>query len=194
MHDNDTAPMLAQLIEDYLHVRRYKTMAEVAPLYIGVDYNVLVQYHDILGWQNFIKGRFLLYMDHLQQNYLSDRDTWQTAKSWARGLMEQLLCITYCQWLLWNALLHFCLLDDQTIVERKQLILRIQDLMWKDPDDLLPTNCSLLDKYFAKLCAADGDAQAYWAAERESAIKDSCLLNSPERSKQDSPYIEPILP
>ncbi len=66
--------------------------------------------------------------------------------------------------------------------------------MWTDPDDLLPTDRFLLDKDFAKMGAYDADAQAYLAAKVESASKAACLLHSQERSRQDSPYVEPIPP
>ncbi len=59
MNNNDTAPILAQLIKYYLCARGSNNMTEVDPSYVGVDYEVLVQYHDILGWQNFIEGHFL---------------------------------------------------------------------------------------------------------------------------------------
>ena len=121
--------MLAMLIEAYLRARGTKTLAEVAPASLGVDYEIFVQYQDILGWQNFIEGCFLSYMVQLQRQYLSDRDTWRTAESWARGLIEQLLRITHRQWLLRNALLHYRLPDSRTYTEREQLIAKVQELM-----------------------------------------------------------------
>ncbi len=99
-------------------------------------------------------------MVQLQQKYLRDRDTWRTAESWVRGLIEQLLQITHRQWLHQNALLHYCLSDGRTYTKRKQLIARVQELMWTDPNNLLPIDCSLPDEDFKKLGAADADAQA----------------------------------
>ena len=57
MKNNKTAPLFAQLIEDYLQARGTKTMKQVSPNDLEVDYQILVKYHDILGWQNFIEGR-----------------------------------------------------------------------------------------------------------------------------------------
>ena len=45
------------------------------------------------------------------------------------------------------------------------------ELMWTDPDDLLPEDRALLDEDFEKLGAADANDQAYWVAEIESALK-----------------------
>ena len=37
-------------------------MKQVSPDDLEVDYQILVKYHDIVGWQNFIEGRILTYM------------------------------------------------------------------------------------------------------------------------------------
>ena len=171
MQKNKTAPLLAQLIEDYLLARGSKTMDQIAPENIGSDYKIFVKYHDILGWQNFIEGRFLTYMVQIQREYLADQDTFRTAESWARGLIEQLLRLTHRQWLLRNALLHFRLSDGRTYVERERLVERILELMWTDPDDLLPMDRALMSEDFTKLAKADAGDQAYWIAETEVAIR-----------------------
>ena len=194
MKANDTAPLLLQLIESYLRARGSKTMSEIAPPDIGVDYDVFVQYQDILGWQNFIEGRFLRYMVQLQREYLSDRDTWRTAETWARGLIEQLLRLTHRQWLHRNAILHFRLSDGRTIAERESLIRRVQDLMWTDPEDLLPDDRPLLEEDFVKLGEANADAQAYWAAEVEAALKAAAYERGGDRTRDDSPYVDPVVP
>ncbi len=77
------------------------------------------------------------------------------------GLIKQLLQITHRQWLHQNVLLHYRLSDGRTYSKRKQLIARVQELIWTDPNNLLPINRPLLDKDFAKLGAADADSQAY---------------------------------
>jgi len=171
MKSQETSPLLATLIEDYLRARGTKTMAEVAPPGLDADHRILVKYLDLLGWQNFIEGRILTYMVQLQREYLVNRETWRTAETWARGLIEQLLRITHRQWLLRNALLHYKLPDGRTLVQRERLVERIMELMWTDPDDLLPEDRALLDEDFEKLGAADANDQAYWVAEIESALK-----------------------
>ena len=136
-------------------------------------------------------------MVQLQRVHLSDRDTWQTAETWARGLIEQPLRITHYQWLHRNSLMHYRLADGRTYAKRERLIKRVQELMWTDPDDLLPIDRSLLDEDFEKLGAADAGAQAYWAAEVEAALKVAQHEHEPERARRsrgDSPYVEPQAP
>ena len=146
-------------------------MAEVAPEPLTTEYRLMIKYQDILGWQNFIEGRFLTFMVQLQRHHLQGCDTWRTSESWAHGLMEQLLCITHRQWLHRNALLHFRLSDGRTLVERAAIVERVMGLMWTDPSELLPADRPLLDQDFEKLGRADAGNQAYWASEVEAAIQ-----------------------
>ena len=48
---------------------------------------------------------------------------------------------------------------------------RIMDLMWTDPDELLPEDRGLMSEDFKKLAKADAIDQEYWIAETEVAIK-----------------------
>ena len=104
-------------------------MSEVAPPSLHHRYVLFIKYQDILGWQNFVEGRFLRYMVQLQREYLADRETWRTAESWSRGLIEQVLRITHRQWLRRNATMYFRLPDGRTKAEKEALASRIMKLM-----------------------------------------------------------------
>ena len=186
MHTNKTAPLLARLIEDYLRARGTKTMEQVSPMGISVDYQLFAKYHDVLGWQNFIEGRILTYMVQIQRDHLVNIDTFRTAESWARDLIEQLLRLTHRQWLLRNALLQFRLPDGRTYAERERLVERIMELMWTDPDDLLPEDRTLMTEDFKKLAKADATDQAYWIAETEVAIKAAQFIHNREHTRNFS--------
>ena len=184
MKSHETSPLLAVLIEDYLRARGTRTMAEVAPPGLDAAHRILVKYHDLLGWQNFVEGRILSYLVQLQREHLAARDTWRTAETWARGLIEQLLRLTHRQWLLRNALLHYKLPDGRTLAQRERLVERIMELMWTDPDELLPEDHALLDEDFEKLGEADANDQAYWVAEMESALQAARHVFERERTSQ----------
>ena len=87
------------------------------------------------------------------------------AETWSHGLIEQLLQIEHRQWLLRNALIHYQLPDGRTVAQQEKIVKRILELVWTDPDSLLPEHRTLLDEDFDKLGAADASDQAYWIAE-----------------------------
>ena len=194
MDSYETDPVLMCLIERYLRARGSSTMSDIAPEGLDVKYEIFIKWHKRLGWQNFIEGRFLSFLVQLQREYLCDRETWRTAESWDRGLIEQLLRITHRQWLLRNAILHYCLPDGRTIVERERIVERVMDLMWTDPTLLLSEDRALLEEDFVKLGNADASDQEYWVAEVESALKAAQYEFDRSRSTpncSDRPYANP---
>ena len=84
-----------------------------------------------------------------------------------------------------------------TVVQHEQLVKRIMELMWTDPDDLLPEDRALLDEDFEKLGAADANDQAYWVAEIESALKaaqhafDSERMNAQNSTNSGNQTVRP---
>ena len=122
-------------------------------------------------------------MVQIQREHLADIDTFRTAESWARDLIEQLLCLTHRQWLLCNALLHFRLPDGRTYAKRERLVEKFMDLMWTDPDDLLPEDRALMTEDYKRLAKADATDQAYWIAETEVAIKAAQFAHDREHTR-----------
>ena len=51
--------------------------------------------------------------------------------------------------------------DGQTIAQREKTVEFILELMWTDPENLLPEDRTLLDEDFDRLGAADVSGQAY---------------------------------
>ena len=86
---NDTSPIRATLVESYCCARGSQSMAEVEPLLLGVDYALFMKHQVTFVSQNFIEGRFILYLVQLQQDYLSNWDTWRMAKTWTRGIIDK---------------------------------------------------------------------------------------------------------
>jgi hypothetical protein len=125
MASNDISPILITLVDNYLCARGSPSMAEVVPPVFDVKSALFMKYQYILGWQNSIEGRFLLYIVHLQQEYLSNQDTSHTAKTWTHGMIKQLLRITHLQWLLQNTIIHYRLLDGRTYAKHKKLVEKV---------------------------------------------------------------------
>lgn len=170
MESHDTDPFLAELIEHYLRDRGESTMFEVAGYHIPTRYNILIKYHDKLGWDNFIEGRILsLYAEH-QREYLQHRETYMIAESWMTGLMEHLIKIPHRQWLYRNATVHFRRAGGRTNKEHAAITERISDLLWIDPDDLLDEDVALLSEDFERLGRASSTDQEYWVASMEAAL------------------------
>ena len=129
MRRHDTAPDLASYIENYLRARGSKTMGSIVHNCSSPEYQLFAKYQDILGWQNFIEGRFLSYMVQIQREYLQTRDSWRTAESWVRDLIEQVLRITHRQWLQRNAIIHYRLSDGPTVAEKEKIVARVMELI-----------------------------------------------------------------
>ena len=64
-------------------------MQSIASPFLPAKYHLLVKYHDKLGWTNFLEGRVFSYFVQLQREYISTCDTYQTAETWALGLMRK---------------------------------------------------------------------------------------------------------
>jgi hypothetical protein len=165
-----TDPKLATMIESYLRARNTSTMVESCPWSSHSKYGVLAEYHDKLGWQNFVEGRILSYYVDIQRSYLATQKTYLTAEGWAKGIIEQLLRITHKQWLLRNSLMHYKCADGRTMAEKRSIAKRVKDLLWIDPEDLHEEDRQLLYEDPEELGASSSTNQAYWVACVEAAL------------------------
>ena len=95
MHSNDTDPEIVTLVEDYLRSRGASTMQLIASPFLPSIYDLLVKYHDKLGWKKILEERVFSYYVQLQREYISTCETYQTAETWALGFMEHLIRITH---------------------------------------------------------------------------------------------------
>jgi len=158
------------MIESYLRARNTSTMVESCPWPTHSKYGVLAEYHDKLGWQNFVEGRLLSYYIDIQRSYLATQKTYLTAEGWGKGIIEQLLRITHKQWLLRNSLLHYKCADGRTMAEKRSIARRVKDLLWIDPEDLHEDDRPLLFEDPEELGASSTTHQAYWVACVEAAL------------------------
>ena len=116
-----TDPVIAGLIESYLRNRDSLSMCAGARPFIGSKYSLLTKYHNELGWRNFT--------EELQREYIQGIETYQTAESWAVGLMEQLIRLTHRQWCYRNSKLHIKKSDGRTALQHEEIVEKVKDLM-----------------------------------------------------------------
>ena len=142
---------------------------------------------DRLGWDNLVEGRIpAIYVEH-QRMYLATVKTRMTAKQWAKGFITRLLQMTHKQWLLRNAKVHIKRKGDLTAKEHDMLLSKIENLIWTDPDDLLPGDKHLLDEDFNQLGKASAIDQQLWVAEMEASITAAIQGNAPARAPSSEP-------
>jgi len=165
-----TDPVIAGLIESYLRNRDSLSMRTGARPFLGQKYALLIKYHDELGWRNFTEGRFVTLYVELQREYIRGIETYQTAESWAVGLMEQLIRLTHRQWCYRNCKIHFKRSDGRTALQHEEIVEKVKDLMWTDPGDLLPEDRPLLEEDFEELAASTAADREFWVASMETAI------------------------
>lgn len=122
MEKNQTDPVLtAMVVTEYLSNRGESSMSSILDPRWHRRYSLLAKFHDTLGWQNFVEGRFVsLYVEY-QRKLLQTIETYRTAESWAQGFIDQLLRITHDQWLHRNNLLHYKQAAAQPLLNLRRL-------------------------------------------------------------------------
>ena len=78
MQENETSPLIIEMVGDYLTARHTKTMSE---LYNGPRTNdengkgwQLAQEHDLIEWQNFVEGRISSKYVEMQRSYYRSQE------------------------------------------------------------------------------------------------------------------------
>ena len=170
MQHTETDPLIASMLERYLHARGDKTLADIASDDLPLDHKVYVEWHDKLGWDNFVEGRLFRHLVVIQRQHLKSVDSYLTAESWIIGLMERLLQLTHRQWSMRNAKVHFKRSDGRTIAQHERILSRVCDLLCTDPLDLEEEDRYLLDEDFEALSSASDDCKETWIANMEAAL------------------------
>jgi hypothetical protein len=128
------------------------------------------QYHDCLGWDNFLEGRICALWVELRSRDLKERKLECNADYWAHGLMQRLLEIVHQQWLYRNTTVHMKLEDGMTVEQHKLILTRIGECLEIDPGDLLEENQGLLHLDFEQLATGLVKEKVEWIEEMESAM------------------------
>ena len=98
--------------------------------------------------------------------------------------MDHLIRICHRQWLMRNEKVHFKRGDGRTLAQYEATSLRIRDLMWTDPDDLLEGDRGLLDEDFEALGSAHAADRECWVASVEAAV--AAAGHAKQKAQQDA--------
>jgi hypothetical protein len=188
MEEKQTEQGMIDMIEVYLLARGHQTMCETVSS--TSPYHRLARYHDKLGWDNFLEGRFCTLYVELHRRHLRTASRWNLAESWARELSGKLLQITHRQWLYRNATVHFTS-EGRNIRQHEEIIRKVNDLRWIDPDDLLPESQHLLTEDFTLLHAGHTEDKEHWIAEMESAMAAAASAHARQRQRHHRPTTPP---
>ena len=96
MKDNETSPLIIEMVGKYLKARNTKSMSE---LYEGPRTNdengrgwQLAQEHDLLDWQNFMEGRISAKYVEMQQSYYKLHEGCRQSETrWATEFIKNLI-------------------------------------------------------------------------------------------------------
>ena len=124
-------------------------------------YKLAAKYQYQLGWKNFIEGGSVTPFVQIQHNHPRDSESWSIAELQATGLTDQLLRLTHRQWLHRNVKVHFRRSDGRTIAQFVDIMRKVKDLIWTDPDNLLLEDRCLLKTNFDKLGKASAMEQEH---------------------------------
>ena len=87
---------------------------------------------------------------------LKTHNIYFTPTRWGQQFIEQLLSITHKQWIFRNSKVHLRKLDGLTEGEHNDIFQRMEELMFTNPDDLVPAHRHLLEEDFD--CLGEGSA------------------------------------
>ena len=134
--NQQTDPEVVHLFRRYLSGRGTRTMASL----VGQpsQFCLAAEYHNRLGWDNFLKGQISALWVELRARDIHDRRLERNVDYWACGIMRRLLKMVHQQWLYCNATVHMSLQDGLPRDKHEQILTRIKHCLGIDLGDLLP--------------------------------------------------------
>ena len=121
--DKDTCPEIADCI--ITAIARHK------PTAFGLSADSLVEeaanQQDQIGWTNLLEGKISKLWRALQSTYLQELGSRNTARTWAHGLIRQLLEFTHRMWLKRNHIRHKRAAEDGSPMDEESLDLQVQE-------------------------------------------------------------------
>lgn len=135
----------------------------------GSRYIELSAAQDLLGFRNFSEGRIHKLYHCLRQDDIDRRKLSKHSGHWCKNFIIQLLQITHRQWIVRNNTKHFSGADGLSETQQLRIMRECEDMLWKDPDSLLPEDLNLLDIDFESLGDAPAIHRQLWLSEMRAA-------------------------
>jgi hypothetical protein len=95
--------------------------------------------------------------------------------SWGRQFINKLHNIVHKQWIYRNSFIHYPGADGLTLPEHHDILNRIEEHIYSDPESLLPRYRYLLEADYASLGSGSTTSQLLWLANVKSAMAASTL-------------------
>jgi hypothetical protein len=116
--DHHTSPEVVYTFRTYLLGRVAKTITSI--LRPGLHLHLTIaEYHNRLGWDNFLEQRICAFWFELRARDLAERNLERNVDYWARGLMCRLLKMVHQQFLYPDATVLVKLKDVMTASHQK---------------------------------------------------------------------------
>jgi len=176
MTETHVDPILVDMVHEYLLSFGEKSMVECLRLEVD-EYQRLAEATDLLQWDCFLEGRISPLWISLMKPVLIESGLRLPPEKWGRQFVELLLQITHKQWIFRNNGVHYRGLDGLTQAEHDKIFDRVEELMFTDPDYLLPKHHHLLSQDFEELAEGSAIDQQYWIVSMESAISAKRAVN-----------------
>ena len=169
MVDTGVDVVLVDMIEEYLLAQGEKTMTECLRLG-NADYELLAECSDRLRWDSLLEGRISSLWIQIMKPVLLDSRLYLSPRKWGIQFIEHLLNITHKQWIFRNSRVHYKGLDGLTAAQHEEIFNRVEELMYTEPDDLLPKHRHLMEQDFEGLAEGSAVERQYWIVRMESAV------------------------
>ena len=135
------------------------------------EYTELIEETDRLGWDCLIEGRVSTKWIEYARKRLKETGNPMSPESWTKGLMDRLLKITHQQWIYRNHKVHLKGPGGLSLKQHDKIFDRLNELMYTDPDQLLPEHHHLIMIDKEKVCGGTLSEQRTWIVRMKSARK-----------------------
>ena len=176
MADTHVDPVLIDMIEEYLFAQGTKQMIDCLQVQ-DTNFEVLAKVTDRLGWDCLLEGRVSKVWLEVVSPMLHESGTYLSPTRWGQQFIAQLLNITHKQWIFRNSYVHYKI-DGLSPAEHNKIFDKVEELMFTNPDDLLPCHKHLLEVDFGKLGEGSPVDRQYWIITMEAALTSAERIRS----------------
>ena len=169
MAETHMDPILIEMVEEYLLAQGTKQMIDC--LHVRhTNFELVAKVSDRLRWDCLLEGRISTIWLEVVKPLLAESGSYLSPIRWGQQFIEKLLNITHKQWIFRNSHVHYRI-EGLTPVEHNKIFDKIEELMYTNPDELLPCHKHLLETDFGRLGEGSPVDRQYWIVSIESALK-----------------------
>jgi hypothetical protein len=133
---------------------------------------------DCLGWDSLLEGGISKQWLVGASPFLRMSNKFLLPPSWGRQLINKLHNIVHKQWMYRNTFIHYRGTDGLKLPEHHDIINRVEEHAFTDPESLVPRHRFLMETDFEALGSGPSTQRLLWLANVDSAIAASALAQS----------------